>query len=236
MPVSFTKAAIMQAVGALVGTLLRFGIMSALLSLTLYLVAWTSIQVQSYTGTQPFLLNTSEQVFPTVPNINYVPPNISQNMTIYGFLKVFNPQQYLSQYPLFEHLGYIQIMWYALLIPIFFGGTIYMIILSQGNGMSSQQIVDYYADVAWPTLTVTGILIMVWLLLGGVVLIGLSAYPQNILAEGILGLIKLHVVKAWQSMQTIFTVIYPYIPIPVEIGAFIYLLKEVHTGWVGNQW
>lgn len=237
MPVSFTKAAITQAVGALLGTLIRFGIISAVLSLTLYLVAWSSLQVQIHTGTTPFFLNTTgENLFPVVPNVNYVPQNIPSNLTLYGFLRVFNPQDYLSQFPPFKYLGYIQIMWYVLLVPIFLGGAVYMVILSQGSGMSTQQIVDYYSDVAWPTLVVTGAFIMMWLLVGAIVLIGMAAFPQNLFSQGILGLIRLGTPQPYQAIQTIFTQIYPYLPIPVELGAFVYLLKEVHTGWVGNQW
>jgi len=233
MAVSFNKAAIEQGIGVVLGTLIRFGLMSAAISLALVLVAWVVLKVQVITGNTPAFQSASP-LFPSIPPINatFTPP---ANASLMGVALNVNPVKYLSQYPVFKYMGYIQYLWYFLLFPLFLGTSIYFLILSQGEGIGEGRIVDY-PSLAWDVLAKTAIVLILWIFVGGIVLVGLMVYPQDYMQLGLAGLSKLGGGSFWSSFMQITVVIFPYFPIVVEVGAHVYLLKEVYAGWIGNQW
>lgn len=235
MALTFTKAAAMQAIGGLLGTLIRFGITSAAISLTLYMIAWGAIQVQLKTGNSPFFV--TEEPIGIYPEFqtDYVQNITVNNVTILGFLEEFNPDEYLMQFPIFKTLQYVKYLWYALLVPLFIGGTVYFLILSQGSDFS-QRTVDYFGDIAWPTIKKTGLAVITLLIVGGVYLIGSMMYSGDMVVEGLSGLQFLGLLGFFTSLQQFFVEYYPFVPVAIELLAVIYLFKEVHAGWIGNQW
>lgn len=234
MALSFNKAAIIQSVSGLVGTIIRYGLISAAISLALVMVTWGAVHVQSLTGNQP-TFETQPNMFPEVPQVNMSMP-VPQNASFMGIMLNVNPIQYLSQYPMFRYMNYVQYLWYLLLFPVFLGGSLFIIILSQGNGMAEQQVVDYYAQVAWDTIWKTGAALIMWILVGGAILIGFMAYPSDFMQTGLGGLQILGAGSFWSAVMKVITVIFPYVPIVIEVSAHVYLLKEIHAGWVGNRW
>lgn len=237
MPVSFTKPASYQGILALVGTLFIFGLASAVLSLALYFAAWGMIQVQSQTGGATWIPpDDLSDFYPEVPQFAPYQPDIPENMTLLGFIRLFNPDDYLTQFPPFKYLNYVKIMWYALLIPVFLGGAVYWVILAQGSGISVQQVVDYYQDVAWPTLGIVAAMLLAWIIAGASVGISLVAYPPELLVQGLQGLSLLGLTDILGYFFEAVYSILPYFPVAVEAVAFLHLLKEVTAGWIGNQW
>lgn len=234
MPLSYNKEAVMAGLLGLIKLLFPFGLASALLSVTLYLSAYSIIVAGGETGWIP---PTGEGIYPAVPQVApYVPEG---NITLLGLaseMPASKMVEFLSQFPPFAYLHYVQIAWYALLIPAIFGMLLYYIQLSQGEGIQLSRVVDYLGDIYQPAIVVALVALSGWILTSTVAILALSNMPPDILMKGMMGLARIGLADVvTQLLQAMYSVL-KYFPVAVLAAIYIYLFKEVSTGWVGNHW
>ena len=201
--------------GGLVEVLLDWVVFSAIISLVLVLTDW----------------------------LIYIPSQALNG----GSLSVFSLSNlttaHLRSLPQFRYLDYYQYLWVGLIVVITIASLIYSIVISQKED-SEIIIQDFYADVASKAVIYVGLVLIVWIL--GFTVFGLffsqygimnsSATLHQIMIEGQEGLKALAGSDISSRLMWVFEVPYPYIPAPAFFLAYVYILRNAHTGWLGNVW
>jgi len=151
---------------------------------------------------------------------------------------------HLKTLPQFRYLDYYQYLWVGLVVVIAIASLIYSISLAQKED-SEVIIKDFYSEVASTAVTYVGLVLVVWIL--GFIIYGMFLSHEygimyndstlaQIMAEGQEGLKTLAGSDISARLMWVFEGPYPYIPAPAFFLAYVYVLRNAHTGWLGNVW
>ena len=146
----------------------------------------------------------------------------------------------LTQTKLYMYLEYYQYLWVVFLVVLGVGSIIYAINLGQAS--SGERPIDYYQNVAWKALLVLFIVLMIYVTSGSYYflthgeIVTSQSFWQNMTTAAQEGYAAYGVENPSSTVDWIYDNVFPYFPMPFFVGLILYVLKNAHTGWIGNVW
>jgi predicted small integral membrane protein len=200
---TFLPFAYRSVVSGILDLVFTWSVVSALLSITMVVVAFITNPVCVIDGTCNILTLTPDTLVNSPP---YAP------------------------------LLYYEYLWVLLLIVALIGGFIFMITVAQSEDREIPA--DYYNNVAKKMVIYTGAVLFIWLV-GPVLYLMIyngTFIPPDILQEGLQGLRAVGASSPVTATDYIFKYIQPYWPGAVYVLAMFYILRNAHSGWIGDKW